>query len=465
MKGFKVFSFLFFIISIFISLGFINDNVSQQEQYYTVLLNQNEESSDFIKKINSNNIEITYKIEEIGLFQLKAKPSEIRKINQNSIVNTYNSSVKLLSSNKLIERSSGFESKSSLWDIQWDMKKITNNGESYKIFSGTKNVTVGIIDSGLDINHPDLENNIVPNSKNLVPENGFRGQENYETGDVNRLDDILGHGTNVAGQIAANGIIKGVAPNVGIKMYRVFGGKSAESIWVIKAIVEAAKDDVDVINLSLGDYLVDGDISFSDEITKGNSAEIKAYKRAIEYARFKGSVVVAALGNNSLDVNDNVQMTDFLKERLERDDAVFHGRILDVPATLPYTISVASIGPSDERSLLSNFGEGIIDIVSPGGDVRLLENYGSERWINEKLFLREMIVSTEPGGRYTFSSGNSLATPKVSGALALIIDKYKLKNKPDKSTEFLYKYGVRPNIINSNSFGKGILDVYKVVNQ
>ncbi|WP_242310519.1 S8 family serine peptidase [Bacillus cereus group sp. BfR-BA-01524] len=465
---------LFFAFSLFISFGFnandinnvnkVND-INEENQYYTILLDENEDIDSFMQQVKSINAELVYKIEEIGLFQLKAKYSEIQKLTKKITISTYNPSIKLFKTSNLLESSSGFISKSSLWDIQWDMQKVTNRGESYKIFSGTKNVTVGIIDSGLDIDHSDLKNNVVSNSKNLVPRGGFRGQENYETGDINRLNDILGHGTNVAGQIAANGLIKGVAPNIGISIYRVFGGKSAESSWVIKAIVEAAKDDVDVINLSLGDYLVDGDILFEDEKTHGNIAEIRAYKRAIEYARFKGSVVVTALGNDSLNLNESTQMTDFLKERLERNDAVFKGDILDVPGTLPGTISVASIGPSDELSTFSNFGDGVIDIVSPGGDFRILQNYGSERWLNEKLFLREMIVSTHPGGKYTFTSGNSLAAPKVSGALALIIDKYNLKNKPNESSEFLYKYGVRSDIFNPNIFGKGILDVYRIVNQ
>ncbi|MDQ7863567.1 S8 family serine peptidase [Peribacillus frigoritolerans] len=59
--------------------------------------------------------------------------------------------------------------------------------------------------------------------KNLVPKGGLRGTEPEETGDINSINDINGHGTMVAGSIAANGEIKGVAPNTGIKAYRVFG--------------------------------------------------------------------------------------------------------------------------------------------------------------------------------------------------------------------------------------------------
>ncbi|PGZ12311.1 peptidase S8, partial [Bacillus thuringiensis] len=111
---------------------------------------------------------------------------------------------------------------------------------------------------------------------------------------------------------AANGKIKGVAPNVGIKSYRVFGERTAESLWIIKGIIEAAKDDVDVINISLGDYLIDGMAFLENQPTKNDIAEIKAFKEAIEFAEKQGSVVVAAAGNNSLDVNNKKQMYQFL---------------------------------------------------------------------------------------------------------------------------------------------------------
>ncbi len=161
------------------------------------------------------------------------------------------------------------------------MQDVTSNGQSYEAFSGTKNVTVGIIDSGITVTHPDLKANIMEGSKNLVPENGFRGTEPNESGDLNKIQDLTGHGTHVAGQIAANGYIKGVAPEIGVKSYRVFGSKSSDSIWVIKAIVEAANDDVDVINLSLGSYLIKGKTFSSEGSSKEELAEIKGYQKQL----------------------------------------------------------------------------------------------------------------------------------------------------------------------------------------
>ncbi|MBL2849882.1 peptidase S8, partial [Klebsiella pneumoniae] len=90
------------------------------------------------------------------------------------------------------------------------------------------------------------------------------------------------------------------APGVGIKAYRVFGEREAETIWIIKAIVEAAKDDSDVINLSLGDYLLEGEYILNGKKTASDLPEIEGYKRAIKFANGLGSVVVAAAGNEGL---------------------------------------------------------------------------------------------------------------------------------------------------------------------
>ncbi|MEJ7371217.1 S8 family serine peptidase, partial [Staphylococcus caprae] len=76
------------------------------------------------------------------------------------------------------------------------------------ISEGTHNTTVGIIDSGINKQHPDLKKNII-DSKNFVPKGGINGKETYETGDINQTNDLTGHGTSVAGQIAANGYMKG----------------------------------------------------------------------------------------------------------------------------------------------------------------------------------------------------------------------------------------------------------------
>ncbi|MGG3390124.1 S8 family serine peptidase [Bacillus anthracis] len=308
------------VLFMFLLIFLVPNNLvsaAEEDNYYTILLKETDNYNDVVRLAEKNHIEVVYSIKELGLLQVKGNEEKVKVLGENSLIDTYNPSLRTLGSKMNVEKEMETNLQGSLWDKQWDMHGVTNNGESYKIYSGSKNVTVGIIDSGLDIEHPDLKNNIVEGSKNLVPKNGFRGKERDETGDSNELTDKLGHGTHVAGQIAANGKLKGVAPNVGIKSYRVFGERTAESLWIVKGIIEAAKDDVDVINVSLGDYLIDGVAYLEQQGSKTNIAEIKAFKDAIKYAEEQGSIVVAAAGNNSLDVNDKDVMYKFLQKNYE----------------------------------------------------------------------------------------------------------------------------------------------------
>lgn len=64
------------------------------------------------------------------------------------------------------------------WPIQWDMKKVTDNGNDYQYMTNNDKVTVELVDSGIDLNHPSLKNSIIRSgSVNLVPKNGDNGQE------------------------------------------------------------------------------------------------------------------------------------------------------------------------------------------------------------------------------------------------------------------------------------------------
>ena len=134
-------------------------------------------------------------------------------------------------------------------------------------------IKIAVIDTGVDYNHPDLF--------------GF-GSEGKVIGGYDFIDrdkdplDTNGHGTEVAGIIAADGALKGIASKAKILAYRVSSdGKSVSSDLIIKAIQEAIKDEADIINISLG-------------VNKTNT-EID---RIVNDAFQKGIVVVTAAGNN-----------------------------------------------------------------------------------------------------------------------------------------------------------------------
>lgn len=137
-------------------------------------------------------------------------------------------------------------------------------------------VKVAVIDTGVDYNHPDISG-FGSNGKVI---GGYDFVENDET-----PQDTNGHGTEVAGIIAANGNLKGIAPEAKILAYRVSDtGDSVSSDLIVKAIQKAVEDKADIINLSLG-------------VNRTNDK----IEDAINYAVGKGIVVVAAAGNSGPD--------------------------------------------------------------------------------------------------------------------------------------------------------------------
>ncbi|OIK16105.1 peptidase S8 [Bacillus sp. MUM 116] len=143
-----------------------------------------------------------------------------------------------------------------------------------------KGITVGVIDTGVDYTHPDLRRNY-GGGHDLV-DNDRDPMETRATGKATI------HGTHVAGIIAANGKIRGVAPDAKIIAYRALGpGGGGTTEQVIAAIDQAIKDKVDIMNLSLGNDVNGPDLPIS-----------LALNRAVD----KGIVAVAANGNAGPDI-------------------------------------------------------------------------------------------------------------------------------------------------------------------
>ncbi len=133
-----------------------------------------------------------------------------------------------------------------------------------------KGVKVGVIDTGIDYNHPDLRrsygggHDLVDNDKDPMETKAAGGQGTL-------------HGTHVAGIIAANGRIQGVAPEATIIAYRALGpGGSGTTEQVIAAIEQAIKDKVDVLNLSLGNNVNGPDLPISMALNKAVEKGITA---------------------------------------------------------------------------------------------------------------------------------------------------------------------------------------------
>lgn len=212
-------------------------------------------SSQLIKEKPSNSKDAS------GVIDNSASPLSYRKAKEvvslrQPLKNQKVESQPLLISNSSEKKASVYTNSHDFWDYQWDMKYVTNNGESYALYQPSKKISVGIIDSGIMEEHPDLSNSLGNYFKNLVPKGGFDNEEPDETGNPSDIVDKMGHGTEVAGQITANGNILGVAPGITVNIYRVFGENLSKSEWVARAIIRAADDGNKVINISAGQYLI-----------------------------------------------------------------------------------------------------------------------------------------------------------------------------------------------------------------
>jgi subtilisin family serine protease len=239
---------------------------------------------------------------------------------------------------------------------------------------GGGQVTVAVIDSGIDLTHPDLAANLWTNQREIAG-NGIDDDGNGYVDDVHGYDfvagdgdptDELGHGTEVAGVIAArggNGLgIAGVAWRARIMPLRVLDSQDrASSTAMAAAIRYAVANGARIVNVSLN-----GD------------ARSAAVEEAIVAARAAGVLVVASAGNDARDLDTNPSYPASYGE-----DNV---------------IVVGSSGRRGAISPFSNRGARTLDLLAPGED----------------------ILSTDRNGEYSVSSGTSMAAPHVTGALALL---------------------------------------------
>ena len=237
--------------------------------------------------------------------------------------------------------------------------------EAWAISMGSANVTVAVLDSGIDYTHPDLAAN-------------YAGGDDFLVNDGDPMDDH-GHGTHVAGTIAAamnnltgnpaeeEGVV-GVAPNARVLAYKVCASDgTCDDFAIEQAIARAIADGAQVINMSLG-----------------GSAYSQSLDDAVQDAWNSGLVIVAGAGNDGI-------------------TAPFY------PAALDNVISVAAFDEDHGRPAFSNYGSWV-DISAPGNII--MSTYP----------LASCSGSTIPGdtGCYTWNAGTSMATPHVSGAAALV---------------------------------------------
>ncbi|MFC5146641.1 S8 family peptidase [Streptomyces aureoversilis] len=297
-----------------------------------------------------------------------------------------------------------------LEDLQWDLPAIKAD-QAAKINPGSRKVTVGVIDTGVDDTHPDL----APNFSRSQSASCVTGKADTSPGAWRPYDPAEDyHGTHVAGTIAAarNGVgVAGVAPNVKVSGIKVSNRSSffyAES--VVCAFVFAAEHDIAVTNNS---YYVDPWM-FNCADDPDQKAISESVARATKYAQDKGTVNVASAGNSNFDlaakeITDTSSPNDRGRpaEKRKIDPSV----CLDVPAQLPGVVTVSSTGVKSAKAYYSNYGLNQVDVAAPGGDKYQVPDLPAKDG---------RILSTLPGGDWGYLQGTSMAGPHVAGVAALM---------------------------------------------
>jgi subtilisin family serine protease len=292
---------------------------------------------------------------------------------------------------------------------QWDLRAIGAD-KAARINPGSRSVTVGVIDTGVDDTHPDL----APNFSATQSANCVSGKADTAYGAWRPVDADHDHGTHVAGEIAAarNGIgVAGVAPGVKVASITVAQPDSTQLFYpesVVCAFVFAADHGVEITNNS---YYVDP-WQYNCMDDPDQRAIVDAVNRAQLYAQRKGTLNVASAGNSNDDLASHA-----LLDASSPDDSTPVNRTVDphkcfdVPTQLPGVVTVGATGVKGAKSYYSSYGKGVIDVAGPGGDKYQIPDTPSQNG---------RILSTLPNNQYGYFQGTSMASPHVAAVAALL---------------------------------------------
>lgn len=300
------------------------------------------------------------------------------------------------------------------WAQQWGPLKI-HCPDAWDTATGSPGVIVAIVDSGVDLNHPDLAGQLLP-GRNFVnvtgtPPLGHHFEGRLTNPDNNPQDEV-GHGTHVAGIVGALGNngqgVAGVVWQCKLLPVRVMyrdindtthqSGGSGTSANIASGIRWAASQGAKIINLSLGHY----------------APNDKILADGVRFAQNLGVLVVAAMGND-------------------------HTAKPMYPAALPGVFAVGSIDQSDQRSAFGNFGPHMA-VCAPGDG------------IHSTYFDYQTGSST-----YADLSGTSMATPHVAGVAALIWSADTTRTSADIATALRSSARTLP-VVDPTQYGSGCVD-------
>jgi len=329
---------------------------------------------------------------------------------------------------------------------QWYLSRIQAPAAWEKI-NRSPNITIAVIDAGVQINHPDLQDNIWTNEKE-IPDNQIDDDHNGFIDDVHGWDFVgnvpdpspkfdegwiesgISHGTMVAGIIAATGDnhrgIVGLTWQAKIMPLRALNDKGEGRISeVIRALDYAVHNGADIINLSFVGF------NYSQGL-----------QDAIQRAYDAGVIVVAAAGNEQAD-----------GEGYNTDKNPIYPACYDGKNGENMVIGVAATDALDQKAGFSSYGFKCVDIAAPGVSFFGTITYGGNPVERDKYY-------------DGFWSGTSMAAPVVSGALALI-EEINPQLKPTEAVNILLQSAdniSRLNPIYLGQLGSGRINLERALN-
>ena len=289
------------------------------------------------------------------------------------------------------------------YDYQWGLSQI-NASSAWNITTGSRNVIIAVVDSGIDLTHADLKANIWINPREIAG-NGIDDDHNGYIDDVygwnfiknnSNVTDDDGHGTHVAGIIAGEGSnskgITGIMWSATIMPLKFLDSKGNGYVDdAVSAIRYATKMGASIISCSWG-----------------GSEYSQALKDVIDTSF---ALVVCAAGNGDSGTNDDVSP------------------VYPACFTSKNIISVAATDENDELASFSDYGLNSVDVAAPGTS----------------------IFSTLPGSHYGYMQGTSMAVPYVTGLAGLI------KSLRPDLTALQIKYTILNNVDHISSLAGKVL--------
>jgi lantibiotic leader peptide-processing serine protease len=346
--------------------------------------------------------------------------------------------------------------------LQWDMQMIhaTTDG-SYKKERGSRKVLVGVIDTGIDGNHPDIAPNfnrqLSRNFTTDIPliDGACANEPDQSCNDPNDVDENS-HGTHVASTIGSpiNGLgMAGVAPEV--TLVNIRAGQDSGYFFLqpsVDALTYAGDHGIDVVNMS---YYIDPWLFNCRNNASDSPAEqleqqtiIEGTQRALDYAHLHGVTLIAAAGNahtNLAQVTSDDTSPDF-PPNTERHRTVDNNCLI-LPEQGNNVMGVSALGPSKRKADYSNYGYEKITVSAPGGwfrddfrqgapTPRVVENLilaaypatDPRHLLNPDGTPRVPDVVRDCKGStcayYQWIQGTSMASPHAVGVAALIVSEY-----------------------------------------